>query len=159
MPRGVRYDLPMGEVIASPEVQALLCDWSILSVAQSYLRARPIADVMAFWWTTAFNAQPSPAAAQYFHFDMDRIKWLKFFIYLTDVGPDAGPHAFIAGSHRTGGTPQSLLDRGYVRLPDGDVRACFPKRVGSSSMRRAGPSSRKTRVGSTRASRSCAAIA
>ena len=125
-PRGVRYELTMSDVVANPDVQALLCDLSILSVAQSYLRARPVADVLALWWTTAFNAKPSAAAAQFFHFDMDRIKWLKFFIYLTDVGPESGPHAFVAGSHRTGGIPQRLLERGYVRLPDDDVRACFP---------------------------------
>jgi hypothetical protein len=124
-PRGVRYELAMSDVVANPDVQALLCDLSILSVAQSYLRARPVADVLAIWWTTAFNAQPSAAAAQYFHFDMDRIKWLKFFIYLTDVGPETGPHVFVAGSHRTGSIPQNLLDRGYARLPDDDVRACF----------------------------------
>ena len=125
-PRGVRYELGMSDVIANPEVQALLCDLSILSVAQSYLRARPIADVLAIWWTTAFNAQPSAAAAQLFHFDMDRIKWLKFFIYLTDVGPQSGPHAFVAGSHRSGSVPQHLLERGYARLSDDDVRGCFP---------------------------------
>ena len=126
-PRGVRYELTMSDVIASPEVQALLCDLSILSVAQSYLRARPVADVLALWWTTAFNAKPSAAAAQFFHFDMDRIKWLKFFIYLTDVGPDSGPHVFVPGSHRTGAIAQRLLDRGYVRLADDEVRACFPE--------------------------------
>jgi hypothetical protein len=124
-PRGVRYDLAMREVIANPDVQVLLCDLSILSVAQSYLRARPVADVLALWWTTAFNTKPSAAAAQYFHFDMDRIKWLKFFIYLTDVGPDTGPHVFVAGSHRTDGIPARLLKRGYVRIGDEDVRTCF----------------------------------
>lgn len=127
VPRGVRYELAMGDVVANPDVQALLCDLSILSVAQSYLRGRPIADVLALWWTTAFNAKPSAAAAQYFHFDMDRIKWLKFFIYLTDVGPETGPHVFVAGSHRTGGIPQRLLERGYARLPDEDVRAFLPE--------------------------------
>lgn len=126
-PRGVRYELAMTDVVANADVQALLCDLSILSVAQSYLRARPIADVLAIWWTTAFNAKPSAAAAQYFHFDMDRIKWLKFFIYLTDVGPETGPHVFIAGSQRTGGIPQRLLERGYARLPDEDVHPCFPE--------------------------------
>jgi len=124
-PRGVRYDFAMNDVLANPDVQALLCDLSILSVAQAYLRARPVADVLALWWSTGFNAKPSKAAAQYFHFDMDRIRWLKFFIYLTDVGPDTGPHVFVAGSHRTGGIPPRLLEQGYVRLGDEDVRSCF----------------------------------
>lgn len=125
-PRGVRYDFDMADVVANPDVQKLLCDLSFLSVAQSYLRARPVADVLGFWWNTAFNAKPSSAAAQYFHFDFDRVKWLKIFIYLTDVGPEGGPHTFVAGSHRTGGIPRSLLQRGYVRLSDEDVRAEYP---------------------------------
>jgi ectoine hydroxylase-related dioxygenase (phytanoyl-CoA dioxygenase family) len=57
---------------------------------------------------------------------MDRIRWLKFFIYLTDVDTDNGPHSFIAGSHRTGGIPPSLLRKGYVRLTDGEVREQYP---------------------------------
>jgi hypothetical protein len=40
---------------------------------------------------------------------------------LTDVGPDDGPHSFIEGSHRSGGIPQSMLRRGYVRLSDEEV--------------------------------------
>jgi hypothetical protein len=116
----------MADVIASPDVQDLVCDFSVLSVAQAYLRARPVADVLAFWWSTAFNSAPSSAAAQYFHFDLDRVKWLKFFIYLTDVGPDGGPHTFVAGSHRTEGIPENLLRHGYVRLSDRDVHAEYP---------------------------------
>lgn len=125
-PRGTRYDFSTDALLASPDVQALLCDFSILSVAQAYLRARPVADVLTMWWNTAYSAQPSSAAAQYFHFDLDRMKWLKFFIYLTDVGPESGPHTFVAGSHRSGGIPPGLLKHGYARLTDADVRACYP---------------------------------
>jgi hypothetical protein len=125
-PRGVSYDFGQNEILANRDVQALLCDRSLLSVAQSYLRAQPMADVLAFWWNTAFNAAPSEASAQYFHFDMDRVKWLKFFFHLSDVGPESGPHSFVRGSHRTGGIPERLLAKGYARLRDDDVRDCYP---------------------------------
>ena len=39
-------------------------------------------------------------AAQMFHFDLDRIKWLKFFIYLTDVKINSGPHVYVSGTHK-----------------------------------------------------------
>ena len=120
-PLAVRYDFETADVLAQPEVQALLADPAILSVAQSYLGSTPIADVVSMWWHTAYSDQPDEEAAQFFHFDMDRIKWLKFFIYLTDVGPDNGPHSFVRGSHRTGGIPSALLSRGYMRLTDEDV--------------------------------------
>ena len=121
-PRAVRYDLRVGDVLANADVQALLCDPTILAVAHAYLGSNPIADVLSMWWHTAYSDQPSKAAAQFFHFDMDRVKWLKFFIYLTDVGIENGPHSFVAGSHRTGGIPAALLRKGYARLTDEEVR-------------------------------------
>ena len=57
---------------------------------------------------------------------MDRFQWLKVFVYLTDVGPDNGPHAFVRGSHRTGAIPRHILDRGYVRLTDEEVARNYP---------------------------------
>lgn len=121
MPRGVRYDVAPQDLLANKDVQDLLSDPSILGVAQAYLESPPIADVLSMWWHTAYANEPSAAAAQFYHFDMDRIKWLKFFIYLTDVGPDNGPHSFVARSHRTGGIPADLLSKGYARLTDEDV--------------------------------------
>ncbi|MEO8206536.1 MAG: phytanoyl-CoA dioxygenase family protein [Chthoniobacterales bacterium] len=125
-PRGIRYDFTQEQVINIPEVQAILADWSILAVAQTYLGARPVADVTSMWWHTAYSNQPDAKAAQFYHFDLDRIRWLKIFIYLTDVGPDNGPHCFVEGSHRTGGIPSALLSRGYVRLTDEDVLRHYP---------------------------------
>lgn len=120
-PKGIRYDVPVQDLLANNDVQDLLADTSILAVAQAYLGSRPMADVLSMWWHTALSDKPSAAAAQYYHFDMDRIKWLKFFIYLTDVGTDNGPHSFVAGSHRTDGIPRALLSKGYARLTDEEV--------------------------------------
>lgn len=124
-PLAVRYDFPDSVLINQPDVQALLADPTLLSVAQEYLGTEPIVDVVAMWWHTAFSSQPDAEAAQYYHFDMDRIKWLKFFIYLTDVEPGSGPHSFIAGSHRTGAIPRALLDKGYARLTDQEVESHY----------------------------------
>jgi hypothetical protein len=97
-----------------------MADRSFIAVAQNYLQAQPIVDVVAMWWNV-MSPRPDKEAAQYWHFDMDRIKWLKFFVYLTDVGPENGPHSFVAGSHRSGGIPASLLKKGYARLTDEEV--------------------------------------
>jgi hypothetical protein len=126
-PEGVRYDFSAQDVIDNPDVQQLMADSSVIAVAQRYLRCKPILDVMSMWWHTAHSKIPDKEAAQFWHFDMDRIKWLKFFIYLTDVGPDNGPHSFVAGSHRTGGIPASLRLKGYARLTDQEVEACYPR--------------------------------
>lgn len=117
---GVRYDFQERELINHSLIQSLMADLSFIAVAQKYLQTQPIVDVVAMWWNAA-SPRPDSAAAQYWHFDMDRIKWLKFFVYLTDVGPENGPHSFVAGSHRSGGIPPALLQKGYSRLTDEEV--------------------------------------
>src|SRR6267142_56298 len=87
---GHRYEFSGHDIINNADVQRLMGDHSFVAVAQSYLRSKPVLDVMGMWWHTAFGEEPDAEAAQFYHFDMDRIKWLKFFIYLTDVGPENG---------------------------------------------------------------------
>ena len=127
-PQAVRYEFLQQDLLDNPDVQGLLADMSLAELAQAYLGARPVIDIVALWWHTAFSDRPDGEAAEYFHFDMDRPKWLKFFIYLNDVGPDNGPHSFVAGSHRTGAIPSELLEKGYARLTDEEVGQHFDKK-------------------------------
>jgi hypothetical protein len=99
-PRGVRYDFEEAFIASLAPVQALLMDPSLLAVAGAYLEAEPVNDLVAMWWSAATGAAPNSAAAQLFHFDLDRLKFLKFFFYLTDVDLETGPHCYIDGSHR-----------------------------------------------------------
>jgi hypothetical protein len=122
-PLAVRYDYDTSALLDNEDVQSLLADRSLLRLAQEYLDCEPIADVLSMWWHTNHHTQPDSEAAQFYHFDLDRIKWFKVFIYLTDVGPDNGPHSFVAGSHRTDGIPWHLRRKGYVRLSDDEVLA------------------------------------
>lgn len=124
-PKAVRYDYKLEDLLANEEVQNIIADNSLLALAESYLEARPRLDVLGMWWHTNFHAKGDSEAAQFYHFDLDRFKWLKIFIYLTDVGPNDGPHSFISGSHRSGAIPQLFLDRGYVRLMDDEVLAHY----------------------------------
>ncbi len=126
-PKAVRYEYDRAHLLNFKEIQTLLADESILTVAQEYLGCEPVADVLHMWWHTNFKDEPDMEAAQFYHFDMDRFKWLKIFIYLTDVGVDNGPHMFIEGSHVSGGIPPGLLKRGYARLSDKEVFNCYPK--------------------------------
>jgi hypothetical protein len=126
-PLAVRYDFSPESLLANPDIQRILADDSIIAVAQSYLRATPIADVLGMWWHTALRKQPDKDAAQFFHFDMDRIKWLKFFFYLTDCGPENGPHHFVSGTHRRRGIPSQILQKFYARLTDDEVKAHYDR--------------------------------
>ena len=125
-PEGIVYDFDPEDLINNSDVQALMTDRSLLSVAQRYIGARPVLDEVNLWWSTAYSSHGDASAAQLYHFDMDRIRWLKFFIFLTDVGPENGPHCFVARSHRTGGIPDHFLARGYTRISEAEVRAAYP---------------------------------
>jgi hypothetical protein len=126
-PQAVRYNFKSYDLLRNPEVQNLIADLSFADLAQSYLDARPIIDALSMWWLTDYSDRPDAQAAQFFHFDMDRPKWLKFFIYLTDVSTDNGPHSFVVGSQRSGGIPRSLLKKGYARLSDEEVARCYER--------------------------------
>lgn len=113
-----KYLLTEDDTTDIPEVQQLLCDESLLRVAQNYLGSKPIFTGLSLWWSPPVKSQPDAEAAQQFHFDMERIRWLRYFIYLTDVDTDSGPHCFIKGTHRTGAIPAEILKEGYARQDD-----------------------------------------
>ncbi|MGZ3720452.1 MAG: phytanoyl-CoA dioxygenase family protein, partial [Bdellovibrionota bacterium] len=123
---GAVYVVPGQFVTEIPEIQDLLRDFSLLSIAQNYLRAKPIITQVNMAWSGP-SGSPDKEAAQLFHFDMERIKWLRYFVYLTDVDEDCGPHCFIEGSHLTGTIPKEFLRQGYARLTDEDVFKRYDK--------------------------------
>lgn len=124
-PRAVRYDFSAQQLLDNADVQSIASDPGLIALAQRHLGARPVLDVVTMWWHTDLLDAPDSKAAQFFHYDMDRPAWVKFFFFLTDVGPESGPHTFVAGSHGIDGIPPGLLDRGQVRLSDQDVLACY----------------------------------
>ena len=113
-----RYDIDEESALASAEVQEFATDPLMGLIAQKYLGQPVLMDEVAFWWTTNKRAEDANVNAQLFHQDRDRLSFLKFFIYLTDVQPDTGPHVYLKGSHL--GVPRSL--RGDGRKTDQAVR-------------------------------------
>ncbi len=126
-PIAPNYVLPKDETTDVPEVQELISDPVLIQVAQNYLNSKSIFTGLTLDWSAAVKSVPDMEAAQAFHWDMERIKWLRFFIYLTDVDADSGPHTFIKGSHRTGGLPKEIYSQGYKRHDDGYIVNMFGK--------------------------------
>ena len=114
-----RYDIDEEPALASAEVQEFATDPLMGLIAQKYLGQPVLMDEVAFWWTTNKRAEDANVNAQLFHQDRDRLSFLKFFIYLTDVTPETGPHVYLKGSHL--GVPRYL--RGDGRKTDEAVRA------------------------------------
>lgn len=125
-PKTVRFDYHPNDLIADATIQKLVCDPVVLEIAQDYLKTLPVLDFVAMWWHTK-SKNPDKEAAQYFHFDMDRLRWIKFFFYITDVGPENGPHVFVPTSHVDNGLPFGLRKNGYTRLEDNQVNYYFNK--------------------------------
>ncbi len=98
-PQTVRHQFRANDMIQNPVIQDLAIDAYFLGIAQEYLGFNPVFDLLTMWWSAPGDVALQSKAAQLYHFDMDRFKFVKFFIYLTDVGPDNGPHCYVRGSH------------------------------------------------------------
>jgi hypothetical protein len=120
-PRSPVYQYSPANILASPDLQRLVFDESLLSVAQQYLQTRPVMDLVAMWWSVPFLGKGKSESAQMYHFDLDRIKFLKFFFYLTDVDEETGPHCYVKGSHKQ--LPASVNKQG--RITDNEVLDAF----------------------------------
>jgi hypothetical protein len=105
-----RYqNLNISDLINCPEAIAISLDQNFLHIANNFLKSKPILDLIILWWSQNFEnlnvsksvkEQLKDSSAQMFHFDMDRLKFLKFFVYLTDVNTSTGPHVYVKKTNR-----------------------------------------------------------
>jgi hypothetical protein len=123
-PRFALRDAPPGthvaEIPAAPtllSLQQYAVDPRLVDLTARYFGCKPYLDSIQAWWSLSGNERPQEA--ENFHRDNDSIRFLKFFLYLTDVTPDSGPHKFVRGSHAEG----RLLER--RRHTDEEVSAAF----------------------------------
>lgn len=117
-PQVGRYDIHEEQALGCAEVQDFATDPAMALISQRYLGQPVIMDEVAFWWTTTKKAEDADLNAQLFHQDRDRLSFLKFFMYLTDVDTNTGTHVYLKGSHRH--IPWSLRADG--RMTDEAVR-------------------------------------
>lgn len=98
-------------------------DKKLVEIAKNYLGKEPRVHNVQAWWS--FSPPEGETPHNYgFHYDIDSFKFLKFFIYLTDVGIDNGPHVIIANTHKKKNWRQKLnrrmTDKQAVELFDSD---------------------------------------
>ena len=136
-PLAVKYSVDTNAVLMNATVRNMLLDRGLLQIAQEYLGSTPIVDIVTAWYSFP-SANPSHEAAQLFHFDLDRVRWLKAFFLLTDQTIETGAHVYIPGTQRDGGISSDLLAKGYARLEDQEVEAFYPKDTWKSMVAPAG---------------------
>jgi hypothetical protein len=109
-----------------PEVQRLMSDENFVAIATDYIGVDPILHTVQQWVSPVFGKTASSAAAQLYHFDISNLRWLKIFVYLSDVTPKSGPHCLIRGTHHAGdrlGAP--LRRKGAVRFSDEEIEQVY----------------------------------
>ncbi|SSW69704.1 hypothetical protein AVE30378_03669 [Achromobacter veterisilvae] len=115
----------LNEATHNPLLSSLAFDPYILSMVTNYFGCTPVHVQTNIWLSFAGKGDKSQlsASAQLYHQDKEFTKFLKVFIYLTDVRESNGPHCYVDGSHI-----DELFTRGVpfsTRLTDENVLEYF----------------------------------
>lgn len=118
------------DILQAPYLLSIANRPDILAIVGGLLGCKPTLGYLATWWSyhTAKGAQQ----AEHFHRDVDDWRFVKLFIYLTDVGPENGPHIYVSHSSR------SPRLRQIRRFADEEVLASFGANQVLELMGRAG---------------------
>jgi hypothetical protein len=98
------------QIVRAPHVMKLFNHPALLQLAQAYMGCKPTLDNIGCWWS--YGGRTLAKGTQKFHRDFDSLGGFKVFFYLTDVGPEQGPHEYIEASHQN-----QTLDTG-AGIPD-----------------------------------------
>lgn len=102
VPAGVNVaSYSLATMLRCPHVLGLMNDPRVLSMTTAYLGCAPTISGARIDWYRPHGEKP--ADVQRFHRDYDDWKFVKLFVYLTDVDDETGPHEYIARSHKRSG--------------------------------------------------------
>jgi hypothetical protein len=94
-------------------VKELVYNEDILHIAKQYLGKEPTIKDVRTWWS--FPQDKKEYNHLYgFHYDIDAYKFLKMFVYITDVDENGGPHAIISKTHMS----KDMFEKKNRRLTD-----------------------------------------
>jgi hypothetical protein len=88
---------PNETTIRAPHVLSIANDPKVLSIVAGFLGAKPTISLLTAWWSMP-HGDGKAEEAELFHRDVDDIRFVKLFCYLTDVDEVSGPHMFVPGS-------------------------------------------------------------
>jgi hypothetical protein len=90
------------DVLACPHVLELANRPALLRLAARYLGCAPTLSALRLRWS--FPGRWAGTGLQAFHRDLDDWRFVKLFVYLTDVDAGSGPYVQVAGTHLTRGS-------------------------------------------------------
>ncbi len=131
---------PIETLLAAPEVLRIANSPWILQLVQNVLGCVPTISEINCWWLR-HDFDPEAAKVQHdfyvetpknYHRDIDDWSVLRYFVYLTDVDEQHGPHSYIQGSHnRTLNHRRGVdLDKVYRELYERRIDVTGPAGTG-----------------------------
>lgn len=96
---------PLATILACKPVLAIVNSPRFLRIAAEYIGCKPTLTSIGVRWS--FPVPGRPVSVQTFHRDPDDWRFLKLFVYLTDVDSESGPHVYVLTSHKTAGSLRS----------------------------------------------------
>ena len=131
---------PIETLLAAPEVLRLANSSQILQLVENVFCCVPtISEINCWWLRHDFDFEAAKvrhdfyvATRKNYHRDIDDWSVLRYFIYLTDVDKQHGPHSYIPGSHnRTLNHRRGVdLDKVYRDLYDERIDVTGPAGTG-----------------------------
>jgi Phytanoyl-CoA dioxygenase (PhyH) len=105
-------------IIRAPHALEIANNPKVLSIVSGFLGAKPTISYMTAWWSMP-HQDGKAEEAELFHRDVDDIRFVKLFCYLTDVDDVSGPHMFVPGSQNI----NKLTE--IRRYEDGEIMGAF----------------------------------
>lgn len=84
-------------LVDCPQLIYLASHPRVIARVSQFLGTTPTIHYFSLWWSLAGRAHPEDA--QLFHIDRHCYRFVKLFVYLTDVDTESGPHCFVRGSN------------------------------------------------------------
>lgn len=109
-------------IVDCKEINELVYDKNNIEIASNYLGATPTVKDVRMWWSFPQKEDKDNHLYGY-HYDIDAYKFLKQFIYITDVDLDGGPHVIISKTHKK----KSFFEKAHRRLSDKQVEERIKK--------------------------------
>lgn len=97
-PAGMRMaEYSLADTLACPHLLALANSAPLVRLAAHYIGCKPTISAIGLRWS--YPQSGAGSGLQGFHRDCDDWRFVKVFVYLTDVDEAAGPHVYVSGTH------------------------------------------------------------
>ena len=98
VPSGVNLgNYRQGVISRCPWFYKIAHDENLIRLVEAYLGALPTLSIFSARWS--FSSDVEPVGSQLYHHDRADFRSVNLFVYLTDVGPNNGPHVYVKRTH------------------------------------------------------------